>query len=300
MIIMDEKRTEKNKEIIEEIEEAEKRRKSKKIFKILLWIFVPLFIIFIVSYTLLRYVGNIGIMVREYAVYDEELPESFSGIKVVHFSDIHYNQYSSISNIEKLVKMINNTNPDIVVFTGDLIDSNYEIDTDTKELIMKYFNDINASIGKYAIKGEEDFENFKEIFDNSNFKILENSIEKIYYKNDTISLIAVDSNYQKENVTGNIEAYSIALIHEPDLADRIIDDYDPDLILAGHSHNGQIILPLIGAVIKKDGAKKYISSYYKLDSTELYVSGGIGNSKVQFRLFNHPSFNFYRLRLPHN
>ena len=68
------------------------------------------------------------------------------------------------------------------------------------------------------------------------------------------------------------------------------------MIIAGHSHNGQIILPLIGPLMKKEGAKKYVSSYYKINNTNLYISGGIGNSKYQFRLLNHPSINFYRLR----
>ena len=69
------------------------------------------------------------------------------------------------------------------------------------------------------------------------------------------------------------------------------------MILAGHSLNGQIVLPLIGPLIKKDGAKKYISSYYEINNTLLYVSGGIGNSNYEFRLLNHPSINFFRIRI---
>jgi predicted MPP superfamily phosphohydrolase len=162
--------------------------------------------------------------------------------------------------------------------------------------MMKYFNDINASIGKYAIKGEEDFENFKEIFDNSNFIILDNTIEKIYYKSSVIDLIALSDNYTKETVQKNDDNYSITIVHKPDLAERIITDYNTSIILAGHSLNGQIVLPLIGPLIKKEGAKKYPSSYYRINNTDLYVSGGIGNPRYQFRLFNHPSINFYRLR----
>ena len=75
-----------------------------------------------------------------------------------------------------------------------------------------------------------------------------------------------------------------------------IDLFEPNMIIAGHSHNGQIILPLIGPVIKKEGAKKYISSYYDIDGIPLYISGGLGNSYYPFRLLNHPSINLYRLR----
>lgn len=293
---MTESRTEKNSEIAEEILEEERKQKSKKVFKILLWIFIPLFLIFTISYSCLRYIGNIGIVVKEYPIYSENINEELNGIKVIQFSDIHYNQYTSISDITKLVNLINETNPDIVIFTGDLIDKDYIIDNEDKESIMSEFNRINSTIGKYAIRGEEDFDDFKDIFDNSNFTILDNKVEKLYIGNSTINLIAVDETYVKEEVALSDANYSIAVIHKPDLADNIVEDYEPDLIIAGHSHNGQIILPLIGPVIKKEGAKKYVSSHYIIDGIDLYISGGLGNSYYPFRLLNHPSINFYRLR----
>ncbi len=293
---MTESRTEKNSEIAEEILEEERKQKSKKVFKILLWIFIPLFLIFTISYSCLRYIGNIGIVVREYPIYSENINEELNGIKVIQFSDIHYNQYTSISDITKLVNLINETNPDIVIFTGDLIDKDYIIDNEDKESIMSEFNRINSTIGKYAIRGEEDFDDFKDIFDNSNFTILDNKVEKLYIGNSTINLIAVDETYVKEEVALSDANYSIAVIHKPDLADNIVEDYEPGLIIAGHSHNGQIILPLIGPVIKKEGAKKYVSSHYIIDGIDLYISGGLGNSYYPFRLLNHPSINFYRLR----
>ncbi len=291
-----ETRAEKNSDIAEEIEKEKKRIRDKKIFKILLWIFIPLFIIFTILYTSLRFIGNYGIIVREYANYNSYFPENLSGLKIVQFSDIHYNKYASIGKIEKIVNLINKTNPDIVIFTGDLISNDYQIDKETKEELMKELNNIKARIGKYAIKGDEDTDNFKEIFDNTDFKILENTIEKIYIDSSTIDLIALNDNYQKEQIIKDEDNFSIAIIHKPDLSDQIIKDYNVQIIMAGHSLNGQIIVPLIGPLIKKEGAKKYPSSYYRINNTDLYVSGGLGNINYEFRLFNHPSINFYRLR----
>ena len=293
---MAESRTEKNSDIADEILEEERKLRNKKIFKILMWIFIPLFIIFTVSYTCLRYIGNIGIVVREYPVYSDDINEELNGLKIVQFSDIHYGKNSSIKDVKKLVNLINEINPDIVIFTGDLIDEEYIISNDDKESIMSEFNRITSNIGKFAIRGEEDFDDFKDIFDNSNFTILENKIEKIYIGKSTINLIAVDDAYSKEELTLSDANYSIGVIHKPDLADQVIDDYEPNMIIAGHSHNGQVILPLIGPVIKKEGAKKYISSHYDIDGIPLYISGGLGNSYYPFRLLNHPSINLYRLR----
>ncbi len=293
---MTESRVEKNHEIIEELEDEERKKKNKKMFKILLWIFLPLFIIFTISYTCLRYIGNIGIMVREYPVYNSKIDKEFNGIKIVQFSDIHFSKHSSVDTIKSLVSLINKANPDIVIFTGDLIDKDYNIKSEEKEAIMSEFKNIKSSLGKYAIKGEEDNQDFKDIFDNSNFIILDNQIEKININASSINIIAVDETYTTEQVVVDNNNFSIAVVHKPDLADRINQELKPDIIIAGHSHNGQVILPIFGAAMKKEGAKKYYSSYYELGDTKLFISGGIGNSKYQFRLFNHPSFNLYRLR----
>ena len=292
---MTDSRVEKNSEIIEEIEDEERKKRNKKIFKILMWIFLPLFILFTISYTLLRYVGNIGIVVREYPIYSENIDNNLNGLKIVQFSDIHFSNYTKISTIKEMVKLINKTNPDIVIFTGDLIDNEYIISNEDKETLINEFNSITSTIGKYAIKGEDDGQDFKDIFDSSNFIILENKIEKINIGSSIISLIAVSEDYKDLEIEDNSN-YVIGVIHKPDLADKLIDDFNPNMIIAGHSHNGQIILPLIGPLMKKEGAKKYVSSYYKINNTNLYISGGIGNSKYQFRLLNHPSINFYRLR----
>ena len=71
--------------------------------------------------------------------------------------------------------------------------------------------------------------------------------------------------------------------------------YNFNLIVSGHSHNGQVRLPVIGKIITPENAKKYYDPYYKIDNTHLYISGGIGNRTINLRFFNKPSFNLYRL-----
>ena len=295
---MNESRSEKNFDIAKELEKEDKEIKRKKIIKKILIIGIPLILFISFNYFLIRVIGNLGLNVREYAIYKENLPDDFNGIKIIHFSDLHFNNTSSINTVKKLVSLINKANPDIVIFTGDLIDGHYEIDDNTLETIMEEFNSIKATIGKYAIRGEEDHENFEKVFNNSNFTILENTIESIYLGSSSINILALEEKYNIEDIKGyNEEIFTITITHKPDLTDRIIKDFNTSIILAGHSHNGQIRLPIIGPLMKKEGAKKYPSSHYTINNkTDLYVSGGIGNSKHQWRLFNHPSINFYRLR----
>lgn len=276
--------------------------------KVLKWMFVVcLIIIGIIIYA--RYIGTMGFVTKEYTIKDKDIPSDFDGLKIVHFSDLHYNRAININKVKSIVKEINLINPDIVVFTGDLIDKDVYLTEDDYSDLIKVFSNIEAKYGKYAVIGNHDYikdkNNFKKVFDNSDFSILDNSYdiinsannEKIYIGG--LSTVSFDQedlvktmDYLKDK--SDID-YRIILVHEPDIADEIVKDYEINLILAGHSHNGQIRLPIIGAIYKPPYAKKYYDSYYEVDGTDLYISSGIGVSNFNYRLFDRPSINFYRI-----
>ena len=87
---------------------------------------------------------------------------------------------------------------------------------------------------------------------------------------------------------------ALRIIHEPDYIEQI--EYSKfDVIFSGHSHNGQVRLPIIGSMYEPVGAKKYYDEHYDLNGTDLYISSGVGLSWLPIRLFNRPSFNFYRI-----
>ena len=276
--------------------------------KVLKWMFVVcLIIIGIIIYA--RYIGTMGFITKEYTIKDKDIPSDFDGLKIVHFSDLHYNRAININKVKSIVKEINLINPDIVVFTGDLIDKDVYLTEDDYSDLIKVFSNIEAKYGKYAVIGNHDYikdkNNFKKVFDNSDFSILDNSYdiinsannEKIYIGGlSTVSFdqedLAKTMDYLKDK--SDID-YRIILVHEPDIADEIVKDYEINLILAGHSHNGQIRLPIIGAIYKPPYAKKYYDSYYEVDGTDLYISSGIGVSNFNYRLFDRPSINFYRI-----
>ncbi len=90
-------------------------------------------------------------------------------------------------------------------------------------------------------------------------------------------------------------SYKIILCHEPDYIDTIVKDYNVDLVLSGHSHNGQINIPYIKKFFLPKGSRKYYDNYYKVQDTDLYVSSGVGLSRLNLRMFNKPSINFYRI-----
>lgn len=271
------------------------------------WSFsVILIIIGIVLYA--RFIGTMGFDTKEYTIYNDSIPSGFDGIKIVHFSDLHYNRAITSSKVDKIIKEINLINADIVVFTGDLIDKDMVITDSDYQYLKNAFSKINAKYGKFAILGNHDYkdmDNVIDVFNDSGFKYLENSYEIIYNeKNEKIfiggignvsyNLDDIDKTMEYFNSNDDID-YKVMLVHEPDISEKIVDNYNVSLILAGHSHNGQIRLPIIGAIYTPEGSRKYYDEHYVIDGTDLYISSGIGVSMINYRFWNRPSINFYRL-----
>lgn len=264
----------------------------KKIFISL--ICIGLFMLFYV-----RFIGTYGLEIKEYSIVDNTLPSNFEGVKIVHISDIHYGSIVDKKRLDNIVDEVNKQKPDIVIFTGDLYDESIVVNDRVKEEITSSLKNIKSNIGSYAVIGNHDYSDtvYKELIESSNFTYLENESRIIYYGDgDPIELIGYDDAW-KSTPDYSIELsgyYKMALIHEPDEVDNILDK-NIRLVFAGHSHGGQVRFPIVGAVHTPQGAKKYTNDYYEFGSTKLYVSYGIGTSLLKFRYFNHPSINVYRL-----
>lgn len=274
--------------------------------------FIIIFILIIAAILLYsRFIATKGLVTKEYKITSSSIQDNFHGFKIVHISDVHYGRTTDKKDLNNMVKEVNLLKPDIVVLTGDLIDRDTKLDDALKGEISEALSSINANVGKYAISGNHDnnFSEWESIINDGGFKNLNDTYELIYNDGYTPILLAglssnlnnqidITERYNKileysnnENIK---ELYKILLIHEPDYINNI--DYSNfNLILAGHSHNGQVRLPFIGGIILPNGAKKYYKEHYKINNTDLYISSGIGTSGISFRLFNKPSINFYRL-----
>lgn len=285
----------------------------KKVFTLKRFIIFLICFILVITGVLLysRYIGTTGLNIKEYRLTYKSLTDDFYGLKIIHLTDIHYGRTVHKKELENIKKEVNLMKPDIIVFTGDLIDKDTKLTKTDLKILNSFLNGMEANIGKYAITGNHDygFKNYDIILENGGFTNLNNKYELIYTNTtNNILLAGVSTNiYGKKTIkeklndtfeylknTDNKPVLSILIMHEPDFIDDI--NYSKfNLVLAGHSHNGQIRLPFIGALVKPNYAKKYYDEYYKIKNTDLYISSGIGVSEVNFRLFNRPSFNLYRL-----
>lgn len=272
--------------------EEKKKINFFTIFKILLLLGVLVFMY-------ARFIGTRFINIKEYAVYDTNLPDSLNGLKIIHLSDIHYGTIINKKNLTNIVNKINLLNPDIVIFTGDLYDESIVLNEKTTKEIIDCLKNIKSKLGKFAVTGNHDYSNnsFSYIMNQSGFTYLQNTSKLIYDENNTaLEIIGFDDAW-KGNPNYNLtlsDNYKIVLVHEPDEIDNILP-LNVNLVFAGHSHGGQIRLPIIGALYTPSGAKKYKNDYYEFDNTKMYISYGVGTSILKIRLFNQPSINFYRL-----
>lgn len=303
MITREKLNQDKQQEIINE----ERRMKRKKItifiFR-LVFIFIVCFLLF---YFYTTYISTSSIIVKEERIKSEKLPASFNGLKIIQFSDLHYGTTIFLQEVKKIVQFINERNPDLVIFTGDLIDQDYQLSSKEQEQLIKQLQSIHANLGKYAVMGEEDGENFTTIFNQSDFSILNNDYDLIYKEDSQpILLVGLASSLQGKidieqgyryflEPTANSNIFTIGFFHEPDSVDNVLSRYPSDLLLAGHSHNGMIRIPYVGAIQKIEGATKYDQEFYSFDEALLYVSSGLGTNGSRIRLFCHPSINFFRL-----
>lgn len=251
-----------------------------------------------------RYIGTTGLNVNEYSIKYSKINDDFYGFKIVHISDILYGKTTDKKVLKNLLKQINLTKPDIVVLTGDLFNKSVKLTDKDTENITTFLKDMDANIGKYAIKGDNDTNTLWEsIIENGGFINLNDKSELIYTKSNNSILISglsstmLDNNTNEKVAKLNIDNvsvnYSILIMHEPDLFDKIPKKYN--LVLAGHNLGNSINISYINNLFKKKYATKYYKSHYKINETEFYISNGIGTDTYSFRLFNRPSFNLYRI-----
>lgn len=222
-----------------------------------------------------------------------------TSLRVVQISDLHCDK--KIRNENKLAGLINPLKPDIIVFTGDCLNT-----TEALAVFQDTLKSLKAQIGKYAVKGNWDTtsRNPFDLFANTNFKVLEKQSIKLQKNGETFYISGLDAKYNSIKYHDALTSvpdkyYSIFLYHYPDLAEDL-GQVNVDLYLAGHTHGGQVALPFYGALItlSKHG-KKYESGKFIIGNTTLYVNRGLGLESAgapKVRFFARPEITIFDIK----
>lgn len=256
------------------------------------------------GYTYARYFEPTMLGVEKLKMIDPKIPIAFEGFTIVQFSDTHLSEYFTLKQLESLVNKINNLSPDLILFTGDLMDepNNYNHINE----IVPVLENLKAPFGKYAVYGNHDHggygtDIYKNVIEMSGFTLLLNEATNIPMEDGSKIVIAgIDDlmlgKPSYEGALGNLnkDFYNILLAHEPDAALET-KNYFVDLQLSGHSHGGQIQLPFYGPLITPPYAMHYFEGMYEVDSMKLYVNRGIGTTRLPFRFLSPPEITHFTL-----
>ena len=243
-------------------------------------------------------------------IQSSEIPDDCNNMKIALISDLHYGTYMDYERFSSMITTINKANPDIILFAGDLFDnpSVNMPNEETRNDIIGLLKSLEAPYGKFAVLGETDHENktlkdmLYNVFYFGDFELLDNSNTLIRKDGgSSMNLVGIDSkiggNPDINKAMTNLDPnnFTIVLTHAPDITTDLLSLSNPDLILAGHSHGGQISIPFIGSIFKKEGATRYNKGVYKINNTKLIVSNGLGTTDFDIRLFAPPECNVIRL-----
>lgn len=216
--------------------------------------------------------------------------------KILHISDFHSNEYI---NLNKLLSDIDKLNSDYIFITGDMISRNEVSFNQTLEFLNLL---IDKCENIYYVLGNHEMENsnvnkYIKIVEELGINILDD--ETIKREDLTISgLNFYHSNEEYNNLVKNLNSktFNIILTHSPSRIPKVIQGKE-DLILTGHTHGGQIRIPIIGALIAPGQGifPKYEKGLYKIKNTNLYVNSGLGNSSISVRILNPVSMTIIEL-----
>ena len=252
-----------------------------------------------------------------------KLPASFDGYKIVLISDAHLGSWNKkFGKIKKVVKLVNEQNPDIILFAGDMV-NNFASEA---EGWQPYFRELNSKSGNYAILGNHDYGDYadwksqkdrmdnrlkiKQAIRNFGFRLLLN--EHVYLKkgSDSILLAGVEdwnknkaANYcdiNKALAGSSSETPKILLSHDPTEFDlEIAGKKDIALTLSGHTHAGQMGFRIGDKLYSPSSfIFKYYAGLYKVNEQFIYVNRGIGFIGLPMFIGVRPEITVITLKVP--
>ena len=259
--------------------------------------------------------GNTALEVNEYEIVSDRIPEAFAGFRIAQVSDLHNKEFGEGN--AKLIKLLSQTDPDMIVITGDLIDSRH---TDIK--IALEFARLAVKISPvYYVSGNHEarvreYEELKMGLTEAGVVILENQKVQITRGGKNITLLGIDDpSFQEDYLFGDAESvarqaikdlqnesdgYTVLLSHRPELFDLYVET-GMDLVFSGHAHGGQFRLPFIGGLVAPNQGffPKYDAGLFSEENTNMIVSRGVGNSIIPIRFNNRPEIIVVALNSEH-
>ena len=241
----------------------------------------------------------------------ERLPAVWDGLRVAQLSDFHYDPYFSVVPIRKAISVVNGLRPDLVVLTGDFVTVQpYRRDhhrdwADVIDPCASLLAQLHSPLGSLAVLGNHDVisdpERIVSALETRGIPVLRNRSTswaragaRLWFAG-TDDVLEGHANLPLTLAGIPPEEPVILLAHEPDFA---VDAarFPVDLQLSGHSHGGQVRLPLLGALVLPPLARRYPWGLHRIGGLTLYTNVGIGTIALPVRFLCPPEITLITLR----
>ncbi len=243
----------------------------------------------------------------QHTIYISNLPAAFHGFRIAQISDIHYNHYAEEWFLRETVARVNALQPDLVAITGDFITAdqhsvrnNQRHESECAEILGGLTCPLRfCSLGNHD---SIDFVGVQTVLESRGLQVLRNAYTSIDLHGDRLWIGGLaDAYFDAPDFTRAIPrqrmgAPVLLLGHEPDIAPAVYNYSPVDLLLAGHTHGGQIRLPLLTPFFLPDMGQRYIHGRFNLNGMQLYVNRGIGTVHVPVRFRCPPEITLLMLQ----
>lgn len=246
---------------------------------------------------------NKHLVITTYTYESEKLGADLEGYRIVQISDLHNAAFGKEN--KKLLETIRSCSPDIIIITGDLVDSNHT----NVERAVAFVKEAVKIAPVYYVTGNHEYwldpsenEQMMQGILAAGAYDLDDEAVRIEKGDSSFLLVGLDDQHLSDETLKNLlqeqkNELSIVLAHEPQYLQNYANA-EADLVLTGHAHGGQIRLPFVGGIVAPDQGflPEYTSGQYNSADTEMIVSRGLGNSIIPVRLFNYPEVMCVELR----
>ncbi len=243
--------------------------------------------------------SNMSLELNTITVTNEKIPDEFDGYRIVQVSDLHNARFGKDNS--RLIEMLKDASPDIIVITGDVVDSSHT----NMERAIDFLREAVKIAPCYFVTGNHEtyVKDSVEEIKKTGVKVLQSEEVVLSRNGAEIYMVGVDDPRYVEDLymeysdiaLGKIkdiytkDGFKILLSHNPDYIDKYAES-GADLVFCGHVHGGQFRLPYVGGLLSPNRTlfPKYDSGVYTRGSTTMIVSRGLGNSVIPVRLNNRP------------
>lgn len=278
-------------------------RQKKKSIEIIFLIIISLILLWA------RFIEPSTLALKKYnfsvAIENSDSGENLekNNLKIVVFSDIHAGVFTSQKTIQKIVKKINKLEADLVLIPGDFV-----YFSEAKNL-KKYLGELEKiEAPTLAVLGNHDYgkkekdlsRDISSALESSGVLMLDNKVKKLFINNKEIEIIGLadiwtaEPNYNILNEVSYSSDLSLILAHNPDTAYEILEKNPEaskaDLMISGHTHAGQIRIPLLYKYIIPT-KHNFDKGFYNISGQNVFITAGVGSSGLPMRLFNFPEIS---------